>query len=74
MLADFVVPFTAIRDRTPGYAVSIIKGGMTAIGRSAGPVRPPLSDLTPGDREELRELIARACGVGSQTLAVGGKA
>jgi 5-dehydro-4-deoxyglucarate dehydratase len=74
MLSDFVVPFTAIRDRTPGYAVSIIKAGMTAIGRSAGPVRPPLSDLTPGDNEELRELIARASGVRSQTLAVGGKA
>ncbi len=74
MLADFVVPFTAIRDRTPGYAVSIIKAGMTAIGRSAGPVRPPLSDLTRDDSDELRELIARASGVRSQTLAVGGKA
>ena len=29
----------------PGYAVSIVKGGLTAIGRPAGPVRPPLTDL-----------------------------
>ncbi len=27
-------------------AVSIVKAGMTAIGRPAGPVRTPLTDLT----------------------------
>jgi 5-dehydro-4-deoxyglucarate dehydratase len=72
MLADFVVPFTAIRDRTPGYAVSIIKAGMAAIGRSPGPVRPPLTDLMPGERNELRELIARSTGVLSEQSTVGG--
>ena len=44
-LNEFVIPYLDIRDRTPGYAVSIVKGGLAAIGRPAGPVRPPLTDL-----------------------------
>ena len=44
-LNDFVVPYCDLRNRTPGYAVSIIKAGMKVIGRPAGPVRPPLTDL-----------------------------
>jgi 5-dehydro-4-deoxyglucarate dehydratase len=74
MLADFVVPFTAIRDRTPGYAVSIIKAGMAAIGRSPGPVRAPLTDLTPDERNELRDLIARSSGVHAEQAKAGGAA
>jgi 5-dehydro-4-deoxyglucarate dehydratase len=54
-LRDFVLPYIAIRDRRRGYAVSIVKAGMTAVGRSAGPVRPPLTDL---DAEEMRQLTA----------------
>jgi 5-dehydro-4-deoxyglucarate dehydratase len=52
-LRDFVLPYIAIRNRRRGYAVSIVKAGMTAVGRSAGPVRPPLTDL---DAEEMRQL------------------
>ncbi|MBO8195764.1 5-dehydro-4-deoxyglucarate dehydratase [Streptomyces oryzae] len=57
LLTDFVLPYTALRDRQPGYAVSIVKAGLTATGHSAGPVRPPLTDLTPAEREELTALI-----------------
>ena len=32
-LSEFVLPYLDIRDRTPGYAVSIVKGGLAAIGR-----------------------------------------
>ncbi|MEV0695609.1 hypothetical protein [Streptomyces sp. NPDC050388] len=32
---------------------------MTATGHSAGPVRPPLTDLTPQELEELTALIAK---------------
>jgi 5-dehydro-4-deoxyglucarate dehydratase len=32
---------------------------MTAVGRHAGPVRPPLTDLTAAELEELKSLIAR---------------
>ena len=58
-LKDFVLPYLDIRDRTKGYAVSIVKAGVTAIGRSAGPVRPPLQDLTEDERARLTELIGR---------------
>ncbi len=58
-LNEFVIPYLDIRDRTAGYAVSIVKAGLAAIGRPAGPVRPPLTDLQDEELAELRELIAR---------------
>lgn len=57
-LNDFVIPYCDLRNRTPGYAVSIIKAGMTVIGRPAGPVRPPLTDLTEAEVTELAALVA----------------
>ena len=35
-LNEFVIPYLDIRDRVKGYSVSIVKGGLDAIGRSAG--------------------------------------
>ena len=58
-LNEFVIPYLDIRDRTAGYAVSIVKAGLCAIGRPAGPVRPPLTDLRADEVAELRDLIAR---------------
>jgi 5-dehydro-4-deoxyglucarate dehydratase len=57
-LREFVLPYIEIRNRRKGYAVSIVKAGMRAIGRSAGPVRPPLVDLSQAELEELSRLIA----------------
>ena len=57
-LRDFVLPYIAIRRRRKGYAVSIVKAGMKAIGRDAGPVRPPLTELTSAEIDELKALIA----------------
>jgi 5-dehydro-4-deoxyglucarate dehydratase len=57
MLNDFVIPYLDIRDRALGYAVSIIKAGLTAVGRDGGRVRPPLTDLSPADRAGLAALI-----------------
>jgi 5-dehydro-4-deoxyglucarate dehydratase len=56
-LREFVLPYIAIRNRRKGYAVSIVKAGMTAIGRPAGPVRSPLVDLSQPDLDELTKLI-----------------
>ena len=56
-LRDFVVPYIAIRDRGAGYGVSIVKAGLTAAGRPAGPVRPPLTDLTEDELVELTALV-----------------
>ena len=58
-LRKFVLPYIAIRNRKKGYAVSIVKAGMKLIGRSAGPVRPPLTDLTEAEMGELSALLAR---------------
>jgi len=57
MLNDFVIPYLDIRDRARGYAVSIIKAGLTAVGRHGGRVRPPLTDLTPADQADLATLL-----------------
>ncbi|TDD30620.1 5-dehydro-4-deoxyglucarate dehydratase [Kribbella turkmenica] len=58
-LNEFVLPYLDIRDREKGYAVSIVKAGVAAIGRPAGPVRPPLQNLTEDELAQLTELIGR---------------
>jgi 5-dehydro-4-deoxyglucarate dehydratase len=58
-LRDFVLPYIDIRNRKKGYAVSIVKAGMKLIGRDAGPVRPPLVDLSPEEMKELEVLIGK---------------
>lgn len=62
-LNEFVLPYINIRDQGRGYAVSIVKAGLDAIGRYGGPVRPPLSDLRASEREALSALIAQAATV-----------
>ncbi|SHK06254.1 5-dehydro-4-deoxyglucarate dehydratase [Roseomonas rosea] len=57
LLRDFFFPYLAIRNRQPGYAVSIVKAGATLVGHSAGPVRSPLSDLNQAELDALRPLI-----------------
>jgi 5-dehydro-4-deoxyglucarate dehydratase len=57
-LREFVLPYINIRNRKKGYAVSIVKAGMTAVGRPAGPVRTPLTDLDASELEALTQLIA----------------
>jgi 5-dehydro-4-deoxyglucarate dehydratase len=56
-LREFVLPYLAIRNRRKGYAVSIVKAGLKAVGRPAGPVRTPLVDLTEAELQELTKLI-----------------
>ena len=58
-LNDFVIPYCDLRNRTQGYAVSIIKAGMKVIGRPAGPVRPPLTDLSDDEVAELATLVTK---------------
>lgn len=59
LIRDFFLPYIALRNQGEGYAVSIVKAGATLVGHSAGPVRPPLSDLLPAEVEQLRGLIAK---------------
>jgi 5-dehydro-4-deoxyglucarate dehydratase len=62
MLREFVIPYTQLRDREQGYAVSIVKAGLQVLGRPAGPVRPPLTDLIPAELDELRVLVEKVAG------------
>ena len=57
LIRDFFLPYIALRNRGEGYAVSIVKAGATIVGHTAGPVRPPLSDLQSDEFEQLRTLI-----------------
>ena len=63
-LDEFVLPYTEIRNRRQGYAVSIVKAGMKVVGRSAGPVRAPLVDLEPTELDALAALITQLKGAG----------
>ena len=57
LLKDFFMPYLALRNRVPGYAVSIVKAGAKIVGHDAGPVRSPLTDLKPAEVEQLAGLI-----------------
>jgi 5-dehydro-4-deoxyglucarate dehydratase len=57
-LREFVLPYIDIRNRRKGYAVSIVKAGMQVVGRPAGPVRTPLTDLDASEMEMLAKLVA----------------
>jgi len=57
LLREFFLPYVAIRNRKPGYAVSIVKAGARIVGKSAGPVRPPLVDLLAEEEDRLKALV-----------------
>jgi len=56
-LREFVQPYIDLRNRHKGYAVSIVKAGMRAVGQPAGPVRTPLTDLDANEMASLKKLI-----------------
>lgn len=57
MLDEFFLPYLEIRNRKAGYAVSIVKAGARLAGHDGGPVRAPLTDLTPEECEMLHKLM-----------------
>jgi 5-dehydro-4-deoxyglucarate dehydratase len=59
LLDEFFLPYLAIRNRRQGYAVSIVKAGAKLVGRDAGPVRAPLTDLTADEMAQLDVLIKK---------------
>jgi 5-dehydro-4-deoxyglucarate dehydratase len=58
LLRDFYVPFVELRDRVPGYAVSLVKAAARLRGRPVGPVRAPLTDPSAADLADLTTLLA----------------
>lgn len=59
LLDTFFMPYAAIRNRRPGYAVSIVKAGADLVGHGAGSVRTPLMDCNAEERAALKALIDR---------------
>ena len=53
LLDVFFLPYLELRNRGAGYAVSIVKAGARLVGRGAGPVRPPLTDLSEAETRTL---------------------
>lgn len=62
MLRELVIPICRIRDRRRGYAVSFVKSAMNLMRLPAGPVRPPLINMTPQDEADLAHVL-RECGI-----------
>ncbi|MFI8829878.1 5-dehydro-4-deoxyglucarate dehydratase [Streptomyces afghaniensis] len=59
LLDEFYGPLVALRDEVPGYAVSLVKAGVTLRGLDVGGVRAPLLDPAPEHIARLSELIDR---------------
>ncbi|MBX7546955.1 5-dehydro-4-deoxyglucarate dehydratase [Streptomyces sp. NPDC004232] len=57
LLREFYVPLVELRDRTPGYAVSLVKAAARLRGQRVGPVRAPLTDPAPADLADLKALL-----------------
>ncbi|MER5753289.1 5-dehydro-4-deoxyglucarate dehydratase [Streptomyces sp. NPDC002088] len=57
LLRDFYVPLVELRDRVPGYAVSLVKAAARLRGLPVGPVRAPLTDPGPADVADLEKIL-----------------
>ncbi|MBB2989598.1 5-dehydro-4-deoxyglucarate dehydratase [Mycolicibacterium iranicum] len=68
LLNAFFIPLVRLRDTVPGYAVSLVKAGVTMEGVPAGPVRPPLVMPSSDDVAELKSIIAAGRAVLSDAL------
>lgn len=70
LLRDFFHPLVRLRNKVPGYAVALVKHGVTMEGIEAGPVRAPLVQPTPEHKAELERITAAGRAVLASTLAV----
>lgn len=57
LLRGFYVPLVELRDRVPGYAVSLVKAAARLRGCPVGPVRAPLTDPSAADLADLGTLL-----------------
>lgn len=55
--ARVVAPIYAMRQRKPGYEVSVMKAAVQLLGYTAGPSRAPLANLTADEVAELDALL-----------------
>ncbi|MCX5526111.1 5-dehydro-4-deoxyglucarate dehydratase [Streptomyces bobili] len=57
LLREFYVPLVELRDRVPGYAVSLVKAAARLRGLPVGRVRAPLTDPSPADLADLEKVL-----------------
>jgi 5-dehydro-4-deoxyglucarate dehydratase len=57
LMARYVQPLYAIRERHRGYEVSVMKEAMDMLGMVGGPVRPPLMNVREHDLADIRNLM-----------------
>ncbi|MEC3978701.1 5-dehydro-4-deoxyglucarate dehydratase [Amycolatopsis sp. H20-H5] len=57
LLAGFYLPLVALRDETPGFAVSLVKSAARLRGDKVGSVRPPLVEPTPEQIDRLGQIV-----------------
>lgn len=57
LLAGFYLPLAALRDETPGFAVSLVKAAARLRGDQVGGVRPPLVEPAPAQIERLEKIV-----------------
>jgi 5-dehydro-4-deoxyglucarate dehydratase len=57
LLDGFFEPLAALRERTPGYAVALVKAGLRLRGTAVGRVRAPLTDVSDDDLLALEGLV-----------------
>lgn len=71
LLREFYRPLVALRDETPGFAVSLIKAGVRLGGLPVGSVRSPFVDPTPEQTERLAALLALGADLVADNASVG---
>lgn len=57
LLAEFYLPFAALRQQVPGYAVALVKAAARLSGLPVGPTRPPLVDPHEAHLRELAGIL-----------------
>lgn len=57
LMSDFYEPLVRLRDRAPGYAVSLVKAGARLRGVDVGGVRAPFVDPSAEEEAELSRLV-----------------
>jgi 5-dehydro-4-deoxyglucarate dehydratase len=57
LMKRYVNPLYALRERSKGYEVAVMKEAMEMLGMPAGPVRPPLMNCKAADKNDLATLM-----------------
>lgn len=57
LLSGFYLPLVALRDETPGFAVSLVKAAARLRGDKVGTVRPPLIEPTAEQIDRLEKIV-----------------